>query len=272
MPVWNNPEKILPHTKAQSDFFEKKYPGSIFKTFLAVNTFLLIFLSSTSLFAGNQLPGNSFEVSGLLGVEQSVEMDSADKDGFLHMASYSDGGKDSDKDKDKDKDKDSDCDKHYWKKHCRHHKRLKVRSLRKLRFGRVIPVRQGAKIIIEPATGNKTVLQGIDVNGRFGPAKFEVRGQPNRRFVVTLPEGTRLKGVTRPGLRVSSYTAFFPPTNTRSRGSSRGRKKSKRDMVGHLGRDGKATLLVGGTLDVRGGRQMGRYRGRFPIYVDYLPR
>lgn len=146
--------------------------------------------------------------------------------------------------------------------------KLLVRTLRNLQFGDVIPIRQGLVVVIEPATGNKTVLEGIDGGGRYGPAKFEVKGQPNKQFVVTLPDQIVMLGT---GIRseLSSFTAYLPPDQGTSPNSS-GPKTSMRDVVGSLDQYGKAIILVGGKFVSRG-RQAGIGMCVFSVFVDYLP-
>lgn len=149
---------------------------------------------------------------------------------------------------------------------CRPLKKLQVNKVHELKFGAIVSNGTGGtRIIIDPVTGNKIVFAGIDLGGGSGPAVFEVKGQPNRRFIITLPRQIMLTGKAGSEHRISELIAYLP--------SNRGPKSRKGDgsAIGYLGRDGKAKLYVGGTLSLDPKKPTGKLYATFDVFVDYVP-
>ncbi len=167
---------------------------------------------------------------------------------------------------------DGDRHKRYCKRRerrgeeCRPLKRLRVRPLHKLQFGDMVSSPGGGvRVVIDPVTGSKSVFGSVNLGGKHGPAEFVLKGRPDHRFEVILPREIFLAGKTGPGPRVSGFTAHLTPNRTGSSGNDGG------SLIGHFGRDGKAKLIVGGTLYLDSSRQIGRFNAPFDVFVDYLP-
>ena len=230
--------------------------------FLIINAAWLLLLFSTPLYAGNSIvaiPLFDSEIIPQKNIPQSFNSSGKTR---LQLASISIDG-----DKDDDKDKDRECERRNYRGKCKPIKKLKVRNLHKLQFGETAPNRSGGtRVVIEPRTGSKKVFKGVNLGGEHGPAEFELKGQPNKRFVVDIPEKIVLQGKAGRGPRVSKFTAYLA-SNNRSKHS----KKRKRQLIGHLGRDGKAKLLIGGTLFLKKGRMTGKFKAPCDVFVEYLP-
>ena len=86
-----------------------------------------------------------------------------------------------------------------------------------------------------------------------GRGEFEITGEPNTRFVITLPKEVDVQNPTGKQITLSHFTVHP-------------------DKVGILGPEGKAVIQVGATLNLGPGRE-GRIEGRraVDIFVDYLP-
>lgn len=149
---------------------------------------------------------------------------------------------------------------------CRPLKKLEVNKRHELKFGAIVSNRTGeTRVVIDPVTGNKTVFAGVDLGGSSGPAVFEVEGQPNRRFVVTLPRQIVMTGKAGKGHQVTELIAYLP--------SNRGPKSRNGDgsAFGYLGNDGKAKLFVGGTMLFGPRQPVGKFKAPFDVIVDYVP-
>ncbi len=167
---------------------------------------------------------------------------------------------DSDNDK---QNKNTDCKIKNRQGKCRSLKVLEVNHLQKLQFGK-FTMNRGARAIvtIDPASGNKTVTGAHDSGGRYGPAEFEIKGEPNMEFVVTFPGEMTLSGSQGGGLRVSKFTGSFVEARNQQRTSR---------TIGKLGQDGRAVLLVGGTLQIPPNHEPGDMSGGVNINVEYFP-
>ncbi len=130
---------------------------------------------------------------------------------------------------------------------------LSVEQLEELAFGRIAgdPSLPG-EVVIEAETGRKSVRGAVvDLGGYHGRAEFEIRGEPNAQFIITLPPEhamTSKDGGTT--ARVIDFTSS--PSKT-----------------GALGPDGRATVFVGATLRLRPGQPGGGYRGPLDLFADY---
>lgn len=131
--------------------------------------------------------------------------------------------------------------------------RPRVLSLEGLTFGTIAPLAGDARgtVVIDPVSGRKRVHGGlIDLGGRDGPSLFEIRGRPNARFVILLPDEVRLAGRGAGAIRLHRFTSSPP-------------------RVGRLDRHGRARVRVGATLSVPPRQRPRRYRGRFELIVHY---
>ncbi len=143
---------------------------------------------------------------------------------------------------------------------CAGLKALTIRALHSLKFGKVTPTAPGGiDVIIDPATGEKTVINGLNLGGSFGPAEYEVEGEPRKRIVVTLPTQIRLSQ-SKDGLRVRDIHGIVAEGPSEFRGDQ---------LRGRLGVDGKASIRIGGTLGIRTGRVSGKHQGQSTVFVEY---
>jgi uncharacterized protein DUF4402 len=226
------------------------------KVIAAVNIVLLILLFSNSLYASNGRVVTSPSYSQKINQEHSVKAVSPNRGAWLQLASVDSG------------DDDKNCEDRDRRGKCRPLAKLEVNSLHSLQFGDIVSNSAGgvgAKVVINPVTGGKIVYTGVNLGGRYGPAEFELKGQPNKRFVITLPREVTMTGGRGGGARVSELVAYLP--------STRATKflKNGGSIAGLFGRDGKAKLLVGGTLLLDSGRVTGNFTAPLDVFIDYLP-
>ncbi len=156
-------------------------------------------------------------------------------------------------DKDKDRDKDASL------------KKLEVHLIHDLHFGRVI-MENGSRgsITINPVNGIKTLQGGVfNARGQHGSAEYEIHGEPDKRFMVIFPGDLKLWGDKRNNVKpkVSQFTGFIP-NSYKWVGDTR--------IIGKFGQNGKARLLVGGTLNIPPNHKDGLMTGRSHIHVRYL--
>lgn len=124
--------------------------------------------------------------------------------------------------------------------------RLIVRQLSDLHFGRIVPdPARGGAVRLTPE-GQKTASGGAaDLGGAFGPAEFEVLGEPGTQFRIELPPAVQLG----PGLRLEAFT-------------------SMPQLAGQIPSSGRALVQVGATLVLAPRTPDGQYRGGFEVRVD----
>ena len=133
-------------------------------------------------------------------------------------------------------------------------KPLRLRTLQTLEFGRLsTDALLGGSVTIHPATGKKSTFRAQNLGGLHGRAEFEISGEPNTRFVVTLPKKVVIQNPTGKPITLTHFTVHP-------------------DKIGILGPDGKTFIQVGATLNLGPGRE-GSIEGRrtVDIFVDYLP-
>lgn len=227
------------------------------KVIMAVNIVLLFLLVGTPLYASNGRAVTSSVHSQILDHKLNVKAVSPNQGAWLRLASIDD---------DEDHEHKKDCEKRDRRGKCRSLKKLEVHNLHSLQFGNLVSNSgEGARVVINPATGSKVVFAGVALGGRHGPAEFELQGQPNKRFVITLPREVVMTVGSGGGARISELVAYLP--------SRRERQSRKKDgnIFGSFGRDGKAKLLVGGTLVLDSGRVTGNFTAPLNVFVDYLP-
>lgn len=133
-------------------------------------------------------------------------------------------------------------------------KPISISQRQDLAFGTVaISAAQGGTVVINAATGNKTVTAGAtDLGGTHGRAEFQVAGDKNAAFTITLPTSITLTAASGPGTAtVDNFTssptspATLPPPN------------------------GRLTVFVGATLNLVAGHDPESYTGTFDVIVNY---
>lgn len=127
--------------------------------------------------------------------------------------------------------------------------RLTVRQVKSLAFGRVTTRGETGFITVDPETGAKQVRAATDLGGEHAVAEFLVRGEPERRFRITLPDMVRIRGREMKGARLQDFRSV--PAET-----------------GQLGADGRAIVRVGATLRLPA-EARGRFDESFELFVDY---
>jgi hypothetical protein len=126
---------------------------------------------------------------------------------------------------------------------------LMVRQVEALAFGRVTVRKEMGFVTIDPKTGAKRVRGAGDLGGQHAVAEFMVRGEPGRRFRITLPEVVPVRGRAMRRARLQDF-------------------RSEPAEAGRLGADGKAVLRVGATLRLPADAH-GKFDQPFDIFVDY---
>ena len=133
-------------------------------------------------------------------------------------------------------------------------KPLRLRTLQALEFGRLsADALVGGSITINPATGRKSTFRAQNLGGTHGRAEFEITGEPNTRFLVTLPKKVAVQTASNKQITLTHFTVHP-------------------DKIGILSPNGKAVIQVGATLNLGPGKE-GSIKGHraVDIYVDYLP-
>ncbi|MET0155363.1 MAG: DUF4402 domain-containing protein [Rickettsiales bacterium] len=122
-----------------------------------------------------------------------------------------------------------------------------VRNIRPLRFGSLVSSdRSVGELTIDPKSGARRAGGGAtDLGGSFEPALFEIRGREGDRFVVDLPARVEADGNAG---EIRDFAMW--PTDEIT-----------------LGRGGRATFAVGGTLRVAPAYS-GSVDGDFAINVE----
>jgi len=126
---------------------------------------------------------------------------------------------------------------------------IEVRRLQDLRFGFLgADATSDGWALIEPGNGARQVGGGVyGMGGGYGPAEFEVVGEPGAQFSIDLPNRVRIDST----VGVRNFASV--PTG-----------------VGTLGANGRATLTVGALLEVRGRAVPGPRSDQFTVKVEYL--
>ncbi len=151
-------------------------------------------------------------------------------------------------------------------------KPIVIRVLQDLAFGSYVAGNTiGGQISINPETGRKSALGAFTAGGDHSRGEYEITGEPNQRFVVTLPAtGFNLAGQQNQGPQLHRFSVYI--VSGAAHGNPRGAVDpgSGNRVTGTLGPDGKATLYLGGTLVTRPGNR-GGFNSSFDFFVDYLP-
>ena len=130
-------------------------------------------------------------------------------------------------------------------------------------FGKVAADRVfGGIITLHPNSGRKAAAQGIDLGGLSGRAQFEVTGEPNKRFVITLPDKVIVKNSAGRDMVVTGFRVHGKPIDTVI--------EDKR-IIGTLANNGRSTLFIGATLKLHPQTGAGKGRRQVEIFLEYLP-
>lgn len=101
------------------------------------------------------------------------------------------------------------------------------------------------------ADGAKSVSAGIlDLGGAAMPAVFQITGEKNLTFTITLPASVTISPVTGPPAQLTGF-------------------QSTPSLTGVLSNSGKATVTVGATINLTPGMAESTYGGQFDILVAY---
>ncbi len=133
----------------------------------------------------------------------------------------------------------------------RKHNPIKIEAIRGLHFGDMVPSQFGTGTVsINVANGRKTVGGGvIDLGGRHSRAQYRIKGKPKARFIIEPMERTTLymAGAELPVVDIVTIP----------------------EREGRFGPDGRAIVVVGGTLLVDPRQDPGSYRGHLLVTVVY---
>jgi hypothetical protein len=101
------------------------------------------------------------------------------------------------------------------------------------------------------ANGIKTVSAGIlDLGGVALPAVFQITGEKNVVFTITLPASATINPIAGAGVLLTDF-------------------QSTPSLTGILDNTGKATVTVGATINLSPGMPESTYSGPFDIQVSY---
>jgi hypothetical protein len=109
-----------------------------------------------------------------------------------------------------------------------------------------------AGTVILSTSGNRTTTGGATVNSSSSgsPATFDVSGDANASFSITLPVSITLSDGSSNNMIVDNFTSSPSP-------------------AGVLDSSGKQSLFVGATLNVSSNQPFGSYSGLMSVTVDY---
>lgn len=127
---------------------------------------------------------------------------------------------------------------------------LRIEAVEDLGFGKVVAgTGHGGEVVLDPATGRKTARGGAyDLGGYSSRAEFIIRGKPNARFAILLPDRVTLSGK---GGKLVLRNLTSSPSH-----------------FGRIGPGGAATVYVGATLELRRNPPTGAFHGAFSILLD----
>ncbi len=131
-------------------------------------------------------------------------------------------------------------------------KPIRVRATDDLAFGQITSsIIQSGAVIIAAATGAKTTTGGAtDLGGTHSRSIFDVNGDKNTAFSISLPSSVTLTGSGADTVIVDGFTS--DPAGS-----------------GVLGPNGSATLNVGATLNLNANHPAGSYSGSYDVIVNY---
>lgn len=128
---------------------------------------------------------------------------------------------------------------------------LRARESQTMAFGRLVSPQADSLISLEPG-GGLTTAGGeplLALGGQATPGGFELTGEPDAAFSVTLPAGATLRG----------------PQGTMELEDFRSDTSSGRGTLA----GGTATVRVGATLRVKAKQPPGLYRGHYLVVFSY---
>jgi hypothetical protein len=136
---------------------------------------------------------------------------------------------------------------------------ITVAAKHDLQFGNIAIHATNSGTVTVPLSGNRTFSGGVTLpatQGDVAPAEFEVTGDADRTFIVTLPALAELSNLNNGGakMNVTNFVCTYGITTV---------------TTSTLSSSGKATFYVGARLNVTGGQEPGNYSGTFPVIVDY---
>jgi hypothetical protein len=127
---------------------------------------------------------------------------------------------------------------------------ITISSTEDLSFGTIAPSAAGGNVVVDSADTRTTCAGGNFCSGTVTSAAFEVSGEANYNYSITLPATNATLSSSGNTMTVSSFTSSASATPA-------------------LGATGTDTFKVGATLAVGGGQAAGTYTGTFDVSVDY---
>lgn len=139
---------------------------------------------------------------------------------------------------------------------------LETKTLRPLKFGKIHPGVKGGKISIDPKNGQRHFegttysLSGKIEKGQR--AAFQVTGQKNRSYSITLPDEIYIKEKSGhgPSVIVTNFHAFT-------------KNRQETGNIGTLNNSGHDKFYVGGDLLLTASSYPGFYSARIDVLVHY---
>lgn len=130
-------------------------------------------------------------------------------------------------------------------------KSIGMTTLNGLSFGDISAGPTSGTVIMTPA-GSRTATGGTTINSSTSgnPSTFDVVGEPNASFTITLPASVLLSNAASNTMTVDNFTSSPTPT-------------------GVLDNNGQQKLFVGATLNVSANQPFGTYTGQMSVTVDY---
>jgi hypothetical protein len=128
---------------------------------------------------------------------------------------------------------------------------LRARESQAMSFGRLVSPQADSLVRLEPG-GGLTPAGGeplLVLGNQASPGAFELTGEPDAGFSITLPAGATLRG-PQGTMELDDFRSDLPS----GRGSLEG---------------GSATVRVGATLRVKGRQPVGLYRGTYLVTFSY---
>lgn len=118
-------------------------------------------------------------------------------------------------------------------------------------FGDIASSSIAGTIILTPS-GSRTSTGGATINSTIAgsPATFDIQGDVNATYIITLPPSVVLNGSSTGSMIVDNFTSS--PSST-----------------GVLDGTGKQALFVGGILNVGSNQAFGSYTGQMAVTVAY---
>ena len=124
-----------------------------------------------------------------------------------------------------------------------------------LAFGQIVRSASAGTVTLDPSTNQRTAKGGVTLgqNAGFNAAEFEVTGEPEYKFQLTLPKSIN---ITRQGgkeiMSVDGFKTTLGATNE-----------------GALDSKGSMAFSLGATLNVDANQATGTYDGSFSVTATY---